>query len=147
MGYYTDFSLTAEGSGPVYEKMMAERHKITFSHSNYDFTLGTWLDRDYSDNLKWYEHEEDMKTLSSEWPNVLFILEGDGEEAGDMWKAWFRNGHMYKLTAKIVFETTKPDLDKYLPYDHNLEKELAERYKRELQDQIDELKRRLDGLA
>ncbi|QGH76408.1 hypothetical protein SEA_DAUBENSKI_104 [Streptomyces phage Daubenski] len=146
MGYYTDFTLRAEGRGAVYDKMMRDRSKITFSYSNYDFTLGDWLDRDYSENLKWYEWEKDMKQLSKEWPNVLFILDGDGEETGDLWRAWFRNGAMYKLEAKIVFETIKPDLDKHLPYDHDLDKRLGEQYKEELKDEIARLQKQLDSL-
>jgi hypothetical protein len=147
MGYYTDFTLSAEGKGPVWDKLMRAKDKLVFSSGNYDFVLGEWLDRNYSQNIKWYEYEEDMKQLSKEWPNVLFILEGDGEETGDLWKAWFRNGGMHKLEAKIVFETIKPDLDRYLPYDHELDKRLGEQYKKELEAEIAKLQKQLDSLG
>ncbi|ASR77580.1 hypothetical protein SEA_PARADIDDLES_99 [Streptomyces phage Paradiddles] len=147
MGYYTDFTLSAEGRGPIYDKMMKQKDKIVFSQGDYDFILGEWLDRGYSQNLKWYDWEKDMKQLSREWPNVLFILEGDGEETGDLWKAWFRNGEMHKLEAKIVFETIKPDLDKHLPYDKDLDKRLGEQYKKELAAEIAKLQAQLDELS
>lgn len=146
MGYYTDFRLSVVGSGPVYDKLMSQKNNVIISRGNYDFPLSRWIDKDYSDNLKWYEWKEDMKQLSSEWPNVLFILEGDGEESGDMWKAWFRNGRSYKLEAKIVFETAKVDLDTLLPIDYDVEERLAKQYKEEIQARIKELSDELENL-
>lgn len=128
MGYYTDFRLSVEGSGPVYDKLMAEKDNVTISRGDYDWNFGRWISENYTENAKWYDWEDDMKSFSREWPNVLFILEGSGEEPGDMWKAWFRNGAMRKIEAKIVFETIDPELDKYLPYDYDLEKRLARKH-------------------
>lgn len=52
----------------------------------------------------WYEHESDMKKISREFPGVLFLLEGEGEEAGDLWKKYFRSGKMQTAKAVITFE-------------------------------------------
>jgi len=51
--------------------------------------------------VKWYEHEEDMKEFSKKYPMELFTLEGVGEEEGDMWIKWFKNGVMQESKAKI----------------------------------------------
>lgn len=53
---------------------------------------------------KWYSHKEDMKTLSLEYPSVLFLLEGEGEDTGDMWRWYFRNGKDQYIKAKITFD-------------------------------------------
>ena len=41
---------------------------------------------------KWYNWEADMTILSKKFPKMLFILEGNGEEALDIWRAHFCNG-------------------------------------------------------
>jgi len=41
---------------------------------------------------KWYDWREHMQTVSLSFPGVLFTLSGEGEEAGDQWIAWFRDG-------------------------------------------------------
>lgn len=146
MGYYTDYRLRVEGSGPAYDKLMKEKDKIIFSKGDYDWNLGEWLEENYTAKSKWYDYETDMQLFSREWPNVLFILEGDGEEAGDMWKAWFRNGKMHKLEAKIVFETIVPDLDKLLPIDYDLEKRLAADYRTSLLQQKASIEKQLADL-
>lgn len=64
----------------------------------------------FEDTCKWYEHEEDMKKVSSNYPDVIFTLEGEGEEAGDMWKKYFMNGKMQSCKAVITY----PEFDAYL---------------------------------
>ncbi|QJD50847.1 hypothetical protein KNV00_gp172 [Streptomyces phage Bmoc] len=146
MGYYTDFRLSVEGSGPVYDKLMEQKDKVIISPGDYDWNFGRWVSDHYTENAKWYDWESDMKSFSLEWPNVLFILEGSGEEPGDMWKAWFRNGAMRKIEAKIVFETIDPELDKYLPYDYDLEKRLAKKYMDDLKERKKSLEAELHRL-
>ena len=41
---------------------------------------------------KWYEHDEEMLKASLEHPGVVFVLDGDGEEPGDIWRTFYRNG-------------------------------------------------------
>jgi hypothetical protein len=58
----------------------------------------------WSDGCKWYDHQKDMRSFSRKYPEVLFILSGEGEESGDMWRAYFKNGKMQFVKAKIVFD-------------------------------------------
>jgi len=53
--------------------------------------------------IKWYEHDEDMKRLSRHFPDVVFILKGDGEDTGDQWVSYYKNGIMQNFRAKIIF--------------------------------------------
>ena len=34
-----------------------------------------------------------MEKISKEFPNILFLLEGSGEEAGDIWRCFYMNGN------------------------------------------------------
>jgi hypothetical protein len=56
------------------------------------------------DETKWYEHEEHMRKISLQYPDVIFELRGEGEESGDIWVKYFVNGKMQLCAAKIVFE-------------------------------------------
>lgn len=56
------------------------------------------------DSCKWYEHEEDMKQLSLKFPDVLFTLRGEGEESGDVWVKYFKEGKMQISKAEIKLE-------------------------------------------
>mgnify|MGYP000905669934 CR=1 FL=1 len=64
--------------------------------------------KDYSslfdDEIKWCDCEEDMKAYSKNHPNVVFCINGEGEESRDIWKAYFQNGKMFKTKAKLMFE-------------------------------------------
>ena len=58
---------------------------------------------------KWYEWEEDMLKLSKLFPSILFKVDGEGEEAGDIWRAFFKNGKRVKYKAEIRLPHFSPD--------------------------------------
>jgi hypothetical protein len=55
------------------------------------------------DPCSWYEHEKDLNDFSRKYPDVLFELYGEGENPGDMWKKYFRNGKMQVCKAELTF--------------------------------------------
>lgn len=57
---------------------------------------------------KWYDHENDMKALSRKYPEVLFTLRGEGEDAGDVWVKYFKGG---KMQAEKQPEFVPPPFD------------------------------------
>lgn len=57
-------------------------------------------------HCEWYFMKDDMKKVSLEFPQVTFLVEGSGEELGDLWKAVFKNGK-YKIVKPVI---TWPDL-------------------------------------
>jgi hypothetical protein len=94
MGYCTKFKLKIKNTSP-------ETEEIIWT------TIGTMDEANYAlggDDCKWYDYEEDMKALSKEFPDALFELSGEGEESGDIWNAYFKNGKWQRCPAKIVFE-------------------------------------------
>lgn len=52
--------------------------------------------------VKWYNHEADMREVSQDYPRVLFTLEGRGEEHGDVWRKYFRDGKMQVTRARVT---------------------------------------------
>lgn len=67
----------------------------------------SWYDHDDEwklSEVKWYDHKDHMKQLSKEYPDVTFILSGDGEEQGDVWREVWVNGSVKRQKAQLVFE-------------------------------------------
>lgn len=60
------------------------------------------------DSVKWYEHEADMRELSSKYPELLLTLSGEGEESGDVWKKYFKGGKCQVAKAKIEIDAFDP---------------------------------------
>lgn len=122
MGYYTRFQVKTSGSGDSYKRFLEDGYQEIFGE--YDISIERLENDDY-DQMKWYDHEDDMKEFSAKWPNVLFTLTGEGEEPGDLWVKYFRNGKVQTATAKITYEPLDESL---LPVDETLEeKARAER--------------------
>lgn len=78
MGYYTRYSLSWDDYGLEAETELAEN----IGYNPFD------------GEIKWYDHEKDMRTLSKKYPTVLFDLYGEGEEYPDVWHKYFKNGKM-----------------------------------------------------
>jgi len=114
MGYYTDYSLSAEPyrnrSGQTEEnikRLEEEVQKMNVFDYGGDYVSGWWA------NAKWYDWEEDMALLSKRFPDFLFALEGSGEDLEDIWGVYFLDGRIMRDARIIV---TKPfDAEKLTP--------------------------------
>lgn len=95
MGYYTKYELR---SNPdiIETEDFKEKFNIIAGDGEYDYVL--------TEDCKWYEHEENMRAISKLHPETLFMLDGEGEESGDIWRKYFFDGRMQYCEAKIVFE-------------------------------------------
>lgn len=122
MGYYTRYELEAkEGNSYLIASKMFEECNSSEKFYAFEYALNDFienLDENSGNNFslflesgeetKWYEHEEDMKFLSLQFPEVLFKLHGEGEENGDVWDKYFMNGKMQHCHAIM----TIPPFDK-----------------------------------
>lgn len=121
MGYYTKYKLEIDPKISKREdvitflKFFYEENNyyfpfsFTFSKSQIDkFLLGTakmsLKEFGYGEETKWYDHEEEMKQLSSQLPGYIFTLKGFGEENEDIWTKYFKNGKIQKAFAKIELD-------------------------------------------
>lgn len=115
MGYYTNYKLSILNKDkPDYDKLntFIEQNKDNESEElpngkvlSYPLNYLLELFDEGSEPTKWYDHEDDMKEFSRMFPNLVFELSGEGEESGDIWKKYFRDGKMQKCEAKIIFDS------------------------------------------
>lgn len=96
MGYYTRHQLTVINGD---------------NKTDYEDEINNQTDYNdlFEDEIKWYDCEKDMITFSKKHPGVTFLIDGEGEESGDIWKAYFKNGKIFKTKATLVFEEYSED--------------------------------------
>ena len=92
MGYYTQYD-TSDNS----DEVIAALEEV----SGYD--LGCF-GAGKSDSIKWYECHKHGKVVSLRFPDTLITIHGEGEESGDVWTAYFKNGKMQYEKAHIVVD-------------------------------------------
>lgn len=91
MGYYTRFELTVRPY-EYEERAKAKLEKIS-GHELFETSV------------KWYEYETHMTAVSKEIP-ALLILDGHGEESGDIWRTAWLNG---KVVLSWKLDATPPE--------------------------------------
>jgi hypothetical protein len=62
-----------------------------------------WVDNQLP-SVKWYDWHEHCLEVSKQFPNELFEVYGVGEESGDLWKCYFKNGKSQTCEAKITYD-------------------------------------------
>lgn len=113
MGYYTNYELKTE------EKVNIETFldfidsidaAYIFSDSieelRNDLASGikeAKIDMDTNESFKWHEHDDDMKQVSQKNHGIVFTLYGEGEEAGDLWVNYYKNGKVQHECARIIY--------------------------------------------
>ena len=89
MGYYTRYDFS-NNSGHVIEEI----EKVSGYGKSDD---GVYYD------VKWYDWHQHMLQVSKEFPKELILVEGMGEEQGDVWKAFFKSGKSEVVDAVLTF--------------------------------------------
>lgn len=95
MGYYTRYELQSEPN-IIETDDFKEKFNQVCGDNEYDYVI--------EEDCKWYQHDENMRDISKLYPFTLFMLDGSGEETGDIWRKYFFNGRMQFCKAAIVFE-------------------------------------------
>lgn len=107
MGYYTYYTLNCEQDGreaDINEQVVLEKlFEINPDLKHYYNRVPDNFHDFFWDEMTWYEHDEDMIKLSLAFPDILFILSGDGEEHVDSWKGYYKNGKSFLSEAEIIY--------------------------------------------
>ena len=91
MGYYTYFTLTPiEDPEENFDKLVNDIFEET----------GIYFSGDGIE-AKWYDCEEDCLRYSKRYPKLLFQLDGDGENSGDVWSERFLNGKCERVQVAM----------------------------------------------
>lgn len=115
MGYYTYYELDMkmeDGSSvpdTLVEQVRHSFNQIFGSDEDVDSFAEIYLDEEGGAEWKWYDNEEDMQKLAASFPNVHFILHGEGEDYSDLWIKDFLGDKKSVRYAEIIY----PDLDWY----------------------------------
>jgi hypothetical protein len=59
-------------------------------------------DGNTKESCKWYDWQKSLIAFSVATPGVLFTLDGEGEESGDIWKAYALDGKIQIAKAEII---------------------------------------------
>jgi hypothetical protein len=95
MGYYTRHELVIQnGSDDLIQEL---REFSDDANSAFDQA------GDPDNEIKWYEHQDELKVFSAMHPKVIFKLIGEGEETGDLWHEYYMNGKMQVCKAFITY--------------------------------------------
>lgn len=90
MAYYTRYKLRVMGDA-------VSVHDVTQ-------TIKSIADHNpFIDECSWYDHEKHMRQASKDHPGEILLLEGVGEDPGDMWQKYFKDGKMQVCRAQIVY--------------------------------------------
>lgn len=122
MGYETVYHLDCDGDSPtltevarllaLYEGTNAKEDRDWFFTQAGAVTesVACW-ERVLSgeEATLWYENEVEMARISRFWPEVTFILEGDGEQSDDLWRSYFQDGKVHAVEGRIVFTAFDPE--------------------------------------
>lgn len=92
MGYFTRYYLETEpADDEIFELLFVSNPDAKYALSA-------------NDRSQWYDHEQQIREFSKEFPDTLFILEGEGDDSGDIWRKYFKNGKMQYCPAIISFD-------------------------------------------
>lgn len=104
MGYYTRYELSVDA--PNYnDSEIIEQFREECEYANHALQK----DGSCSDECKWYDHEKELLAFSKKHPDCLFKLHGEGEESGDIWFKYIKNGKMQVARARIEYDEFDPD--------------------------------------
>lgn len=111
MGYLTKFTLTLP------DHLTQAQVDFIFDTDSIDKTpfSSTFYGRGHSrssEQIKWYpsQYEKELTQLSKMFPGVLFILDGIGEDSGDLWRMFFKNGSSERYTRPVWTRPTSPSI-------------------------------------
>lgn len=128
MGYYTKLEV----------KTIPPLPKVLIHDSNYFIStnkdgIGV-LDADYPEDnnieapdddyegdelfeIKWYVIDNDFIKTSRKYPDTLFVIDGYGDEGGDLWRMYLKNGKVQEWRFSSIEECADPfDESKLVEY-------------------------------
>ena len=109
MGYLTRFSLyigTVNSNGDKFIEFGDDEYEIIeeFRHFSDYAEYALQSDGTTDNSAKWYSWKKDLEMFSKKYPNIIFNMNGEGEEPGDIWQAYTKNGKTQVCKVKIEFD-------------------------------------------
>lgn len=99
MGYYTSYNMEIETDPNSTKPTLDELEELT----GYGWEELSDFEYRTEDDCKWYEHDEHMIQLSKKYSKCVFTLRGEGEETGDLWLTYYKDGKLKTYRPEIEF--------------------------------------------
>ena len=101
MGYYTSYSLSLFGNAEQAHEFENELLEVTKYADGQDDCEVKELVNTGGTYAKLYDIEDTISDLAPKYPDLLIILNGDGEESDDLWEARWKGSEHEKQYADI----------------------------------------------
>lgn len=109
MSYYSNFKISTIGEAElstedllnIFDKHIAPEFVISDEQKDKIET---------QEDIQFREWEFFMKQLSNRYSQTLFLIEGHGEERGDIWRAFVRKGEIFYQKAIITYPNVPNEL-------------------------------------
>ena len=109
MGYMTFYTLVVGDEGQEISDKRREEILAWLEHDeNFSSELEDFHESGMNGYKKWHEHEGDVLRLSRKFPEVLFVLWGEGEEPEDLWKCYYLGGRVQEAPARVEYPPFDP---------------------------------------
>lgn len=109
MGYYTYHTLYVLDDNMKCLNDETDEHEVLITRKVFEEPEDSDSRMLFEDSAKWYNCTEDMKKHSLEYPDLLFEIDGQGEENDDIWIEYFKNGKSQFCRAQIVYPKYDPE--------------------------------------
>lgn len=92
IGYYTYYSLSVENEDNFSKEELVKASRALAEITNIVKPSYIKDDTDYpfywisEDSMKWYDYDRDMTKLGELFPDMIFVLYGEGEDRDDNWR-------------------------------------------------------------
>lgn len=109
MSYYSSFKVSIIGEAELSTEDLVN---IFDKHISPEFAISNEQEDkiETQDDIQFREWQFFMKQLSKHYSQTLFLIEGHGEERGDIWRAFVRKGKVFFQKAIVTY----PDVPKEL---------------------------------
>lgn len=94
MGYYTKFKISVEPSEMTDEVLAFLADASGYSAES---IAGG------GSSIKWYNYEDHVLEASTRFPVAVITIDGDGEDAGDVWRMYATGGAVERVQAVITY--------------------------------------------
>lgn len=107
MGYLTGYNMTVRN---INKQQLLKLNELLVHKEIIDYALeqgemtntneASFATRDF---VKWYNYEIDIIEVSQQFPDCVFLLEGDGEDSLDYWREYFKNGEIEYCPGTLTY--------------------------------------------
>lgn len=109
MGYYSYFELKIKHDAGMYIDMPEVANMICIGNGDsYRMEKGANDILSIGD-AKWYDHKKDIAAMSKFYTDVIFQLDREGGDSGDLERCYFKNGTCQSIKATIYYEEYNED--------------------------------------